>query len=161
MSLISSTIIHHIWGWLALNVMHYIPEEGISGSGGAGMLLNCHRRQAPILIFCTRPRLPVFWAPSSARSSKCKNFPLRDRVHGIAWWLEGESFLVVPVPSLISQAPQLTFTCLPVVPLQLANKRQEADLWLFLILSVEKGTTLLTPKKSHFSQELKKLFDVA
>ena len=48
----------------------------------------------PILIFCTRPRLPVFWAPPlpPARSSKCKNFPLRDHELGIAWWFKhGES----------------------------------------------------------------------
>ena len=33
--------------------------------------------------------------------------------------------------------------------------------WLFLILSVEEDTTLLTPKKSPFSQELKKLVKFA
>ena len=55
-----------------------------------------------------------------------------------------------PVPSLFSQAPQLTFTCPPIFPLELAKKKQEADLWLFLILSVEEERTPLTPKKITF-----------
>ena len=62
-----------------------------------------------------------------------------------------------PVPSLFSQAPQLTFTCPPIFPLELAkkSKKQTCDFSSFWVW--KRKEHLWPPNKSHFSQELKKL----